>query len=273
MADIFYAIGATHQICQDYAMANGDYAVISDGCSSAKESDWGARLLTKAFETIIKQTEAPLQITEALLDRILTLAWNHSISLNLNEDCLAATLGSVYKTKDGINAFMYGDGYIIGKARDGKHYKVIENYFETNAPYYLYYRLRPENHKSYTEHFGKGRFYIRTTFYEDNKIVDTDESNLSALDARNLTTHFFHKDDYEFVGVSSDGLGTFVQLNKGNTSITYNPVKVIELIKGLFDFKNSTGQFVHRRCQKLLLEHRLKEIRHNDDFSIGVIAQ
>ena len=65
-ADSTFTIGSSHQVCQDYAVAGlrNDrglasqrnrlaYAVVSDGCSSSIDSDFGSRLLSKAAERLI----------------------------------------------------------------------------------------------------------------------------------------------------------------------------------------------------------------------------
>ncbi|MFN2514557.1 MAG: protein phosphatase 2C domain-containing protein, partial [Pyrinomonadaceae bacterium] len=66
--DSAFIIGATHAVCQDYAVAgNGlpthqardenspaaPYLILSDGCSSSPDTDIGARLLVKAAEQIL----------------------------------------------------------------------------------------------------------------------------------------------------------------------------------------------------------------------------
>ena len=61
-ADSFFAIGSTHKINQDYAwggMPNTHWseysmsapraiAIVSDGCSSSKDTDFGSRLLAQS---------------------------------------------------------------------------------------------------------------------------------------------------------------------------------------------------------------------------------
>ena len=50
--DSFFKIGSTHNICQDYAISGRDehykvdYAIISDGCSGAEDTDIGSRLVS-----------------------------------------------------------------------------------------------------------------------------------------------------------------------------------------------------------------------------------
>ncbi|HYO91642.1 MAG TPA: hypothetical protein VEQ40_08400, partial [Pyrinomonadaceae bacterium] len=73
-ADSAFLIGATHAVCQDYAVAgNGTpderaavsnlqanpYVILSDGCSSSPDTDIGARLLVKAAEQVLFKARAP----------------------------------------------------------------------------------------------------------------------------------------------------------------------------------------------------------------------
>ena len=85
-ADVFYAIGSTHHVCQDFAVANGDFVILSDGCSSAKDSDWGARLLVKACHNVIKERSKPLSMDFTILkNAVLTLANSYVKTLDLNK--------------------------------------------------------------------------------------------------------------------------------------------------------------------------------------------
>ena len=49
-ADAYFEIGATHLVCQDYALAFANneyaYAIVSDGCTSSPNTDIGARLIS-----------------------------------------------------------------------------------------------------------------------------------------------------------------------------------------------------------------------------------
>ena len=58
VVDSHFVKGSSHLVCQDYSSSgftfNGiPYIIISDGCSTAKDSDVGARLLVRATEQAI----------------------------------------------------------------------------------------------------------------------------------------------------------------------------------------------------------------------------
>ena len=66
-ADAYFAIGRTHDVCQDYALASDDvpktWALVSDGCSSSPASDIGARLLGRAAAHALERGRlAPTQV-------------------------------------------------------------------------------------------------------------------------------------------------------------------------------------------------------------------
>ncbi len=149
---------------------------------------------------------------------------------------------------------------------------VIEQVFDTGAPYYLYYNLKEEFKKNYFKAFGDGNLRINKSFYNAEGIFDKLSLSFPLEEATKLKEHLFPTDEYNAVAVASDGLGTFVRQVKTATSITNKSLSVIDVVKGLFDFKAASGQFIHRRCQKLFRDYHSQGIRHNDDFSIGVLA-
>ena len=55
--DAFFAIGSTHDICQDYALAlnisNRSLLIVSDGCSASPSTDIGARILSRCAAQVL----------------------------------------------------------------------------------------------------------------------------------------------------------------------------------------------------------------------------
>jgi len=262
--DIYFSIGSTHQVCQDFAIADNTYAIISDGCSSAKDADWGARLLAKSCQIVLKQKSI---IDFDTLRDVLNRACNYVNALELDQECLAATLLCAYVSNHVINAFIVGDGYIVARNRNGK-LTVISHLFETGAPYYLYYNINDSLKKGYFTHYGNGNLLIEKIIYDKDKIVHRDESSYNAAD---FNTYTFPLEEYDVVAVISDGLKSFTKQVKGVTSISNQPVAVESIVKDIFQFKQVAGQFVHRRCQRVFKEYNLENIKHHDDFSIGVV--
>jgi len=268
-ADSYFAIGSTHQVCQDHAIADGDFVVLSDGCSGAKDSDWGARFLTKSAYNILKLTKP--EYIPKFIDNVVQGAKSYVDKLELHPDCLCATLLGAYVNKGIINAFIVGDGYIVARSKDGK-LKIISHMFDTGAPWYPYYTLSNELKEGYLAHFGHGKMIVETTVLENGEVITHDEFTciVRAYNFKPIE-YAFSTDEYDLVGISSDGLKSFVQQVKGGTSITNKGVHDRQVVKDLFNFKTVEGQFAHRRCQKFLRDYTAQGIKHTDDFSLGVL--
>lgn len=270
-ADTFYTIGATHQVCQDFALTDGNtYVIVSDGCSSAKDSDWGSRLLAKAMEESFRM-KASLNLPNmpsTLILNSIDLAASFASLLKLNRECLAATLIAAYKTEDGIHAFISGDGSIVAKS--GNKLQVIDHNYESGAPYYLYYSLDTNLKISYKLAFGNGKLNIETSSIEEGRktVVNTVSENNDTL----LSYYFFPKEEFSCVGIITDGLKSFVKQVKKHTSITNESIGFEKFIGEFFSFKTHEGQYVHRRCQKAFREFHSQSMKNNDDFAIGVIG-
>lgn len=270
-ADVYYGIGSTHQVCQDFAIADGIYTIVSDGCSSAKDTDWGSRLLTKACYNLIKKKEQPLSFDAKLLDEAINLAGTYVAELGLDSECLAATLMCVYKGENVINVLMSGDGFIIARNKVTNRLTVISHLFESGAPYYLYYNLNDALHNGYKTYYGNGKLQVEKTLYDGEKVISNNEQSSPLAAYCKPIAYSFPLAEYDAVAVVTDGLKSFVQQVKGTTSITNKSVDVGKIVRDLFDFKTTSGQFVHRRCQKVMREYAAQNIKHTDDFAIGVV--
>lgn len=265
-ADTFYTIGATHQVCQDYALSGPSYAIVSDGCSSVKDSDWGSRLLTKSLDSIFK-TKKTIQFED--LVEALRLSNLYAKMLDLEQECLAATLLCVYETEDGFHAYVSGDGFVVAKTISGK-LQIVEHEYESGAPFYLYYSLSPELIKSYKQAFPQKNLKVFNSFVanaeKDVRFTDTVQADQQSIQ------YFFPKEVYSGVGVVTDGLRSFVKQVKKHTSITNESVGFEKIVGDIFSFKTSEGQYVHRRCQRAFKEFHNKDIKNNDDFAVGVVG-
>lgn len=125
--------------CQDYAISgtcgDGAYAIVSDGCSSGRETDVGARLIAHAMrmELCEKGLEGgDLPSLQARLPSVKN-PWG------LSEQDLLATVVGAYASKDRGVIHLYGDGVIAFKYKDGT---VSASRYEwsKNAPFYPAYR-------------------------------------------------------------------------------------------------------------------------------------
>lgn len=261
-SDCYYGIGSTHQVCQDYAIAEDNIVVVSDGCSSAKNSDWGARILAKTTHNLLKENNKYLN--DSFWHLIIHLSKEQINLLRLNDDCLCATLLGIVVKDEAFRPFIIGDGYIIARERETKKLWIQSHSFESGAPYYPYYELGNKK-EEYLKLYGEDQFRIKRYEGKENVL------SLDLIDLTKCWSICFPIKDYDLVGVATDGLKTFIKQEKTNTSITNKSIDFLDIAKDLFDFKTTEGQFVHRRCQKLFREYSKQNIVHTDDFSIGVI--
>ena len=90
--DHYMTIGSSHQVCEDYIISGTEpfpYIILSDGCSSSKDTDIGARILAQCAKNYLTTFH------------------------NLHEDCAKDTLGykiifwGVLLLISGIPIFIY----------------------------------------------------------------------------------------------------------------------------------------------------------------------
>ncbi len=271
-ADSFFKIGGAHLICQDFAHAGlieqAPISIISDGCSSAKESDWGARLLVKSLQQQL-ELHADASLVESF-NIAGALAENHCKTLQLPEEALTATLLSLVVKDNVFKAAIFGDGCIVGRHRSG-YLKVIHHEFTTGAPYYLRYKLNPNAHSQYQQEFGQGKF-VTTQFIQKEVVasnIQVEELELSI--GQRLKVYDFPVEDYDLVAIISDGVKSFTMKQKTDTHISTVKIELEHVLNNLFNFKGYAGNFVQRRCQKAFKEFDALGWTHYDDFSIGAI--
>jgi hypothetical protein len=253
--DSYYTIGSTHQYCQDYADSGAYnefvYACISDGCSSSKDSDIGARWLCKSFplDQIISKEG---QKTEDELVQSIRCAYPSGI---FGQQSLDATLlGLVYdKTSDQLRIYAWGDGQIHLKYKDGRAINYSISY-KSNAPYYLSYRLSDKT-AQYEKEFGLDYAVVKeidreveTSFFACKNFFKVVENASKTLD---------------FAAVMSDGIESFMfplSLNK-------------QLVQNEFlNFKSLNGEFVKRRFQGFKRFCARESVSYHDDLSLAAIS-
>lgn len=262
--DNFIKIGSSHKLCEDYSLCGmiGDipYIIVSDGCSSSKHTDVGARILCHTAVDVLKRNSNDLQkltykcLGELILDDALPIAR----SLSLPKTALDATLLISYVVNGECICCMYGDGtYIINDSKEQTK-TLIEVSYESNAPLYL----------SYSDSQCAMEKYLK--IFDGCKRIETiiDLGTLSAIsesrdvqDALAIVTAFSEGD---FILLTTDGIDTFVS-PAGETKST------VVLAKDLIDFKGYNGEFVRRRTQRVLKNLAVENITNIDDFTIAGI--
>jgi hypothetical protein len=269
-ADAFFCIGRTHTVCQDYALCgdtpNGfPYAVVSDGCSSSPDTDFGARILAKV-------AARRLCTGEPLTDEFLIAeAAGVARQCLLPDTALDATLMYAHSMIGrAVQVVVYGDGAVITKNNQG----IIEVYgieYAHGAPGYLTYHLDSRRKKVYLEETEEGlksltRVRMGRNERSDQAIMPTSESGLRP------TSFFFPPEEYEYVLIASDGIMSFLKAVVTETSSAQEAVDFLDVVRGLIDIKGFKGQFLQRRCRKFFSKFCAAEGWFNaDDFSLAGI--
>src|SRR5690606_17939856 len=114
--------------------------IVSDGCSSSKDTDIGARILARAaLECIYKSTHGIKVFSEAIMAKAET----QCLSLGLEREALDATLLVAVQWEKNVDVFMMGDGLI--SLEIGDHTELIRAEYPMNMPYYPSYLIDDRN--------------------------------------------------------------------------------------------------------------------------------
>ena len=249
-SDSFFTIGSTHKVCQDYAMsmedADKEIVVLSDGCSSAKDSDLGARLLPR----ILLSGGAPVECIKHLYDMRISL------------ESLFCTLLCIKRGHEETEILLSGDGYCAIEYDWGVD--LINFGSPYNAPFYFVYQYLELDKQKYFDLFGHENFYKVTKLikgdcgYEEVSTAEL-EFSVDERPMQNMTI----ANDYKSISIFSDGLASFV---RGNDNM-----KVAEVLGHFLDIKIPNGEFVYRTCRRAIKDLKMLGYSNFDDFSMGTI--
>jgi len=248
--DNFLKIGSSHKVCEDYTLVGDNYIIISDGCSSAKMTDVGARILTISAATVIKRyiEQRFIPTYEVFGDIVLHTALAHSRALNLPDSSLYATLLIAFHIDGYTHVYVYGDGHVVSESNDGKKCHISYEYGrpnkpELNAPYYLAYWMDP---KQYTDQFGKDNLQV----YENGSEVVP------------FNSHVY--DDTKTLTLFTDGIESFRCCDECD-------LKALYVAHELTSYKNYKGEFVQRRCKAAMKYFKRLDpaVTHTDDIAVA----
>ena len=245
--DHHFEIGHAHDVCQDYAASDGDFAALSDGCSVVTDgngnhvrahTDVGARLLTMAaFYHRYDKPEYSNRHHYAI-----RTADQYRRQLCLPRECLSATLITLSLRPMHVMCSISGDGIIAARARDGQW--KIHRFVYADSPYYLVYDLS-----------GAVAFRGRPTDF----IWDGDKE--LAYRCENFSNRYFSFGVFDLVVAMSDGATSFT---KDGKSVEFNR----EFALRLLDFRRMRGRFVLRHLRGVCKELRQEGVVHQDDISM-----
>jgi len=271
-ADHFYCIGTSHHFCEDFANSavseqqDKAYSIVSDGCSSAKESSIGAMLLTKSAEQHLYPVR-PKDRADEMVNLAMQGANVFRRTLGMSVEALRATLLTVSVVDGAFRVTTNGDGVVVARHRkNGLEYMELE--FSSGAPFYPIYDLTHADRERYLSEFpGNYTIRLHSNGNVEEVVVQVDRANGAITYA-----YDYPIDQYDLVGVMSDGAQTFYKENMTGTTKTPIMVPVEEVVNEMFSFKNLQPNFVKRRTQKAFKAFEKLGYKHFDDFSIGVVC-
>jgi len=269
--DHLLKIGKSHKVCEDYIISGYDpvpYIILSDGCSSSKDTDIGARILCLVAKQYLQYHKNSIQsINEFKMGQyIIHKADTLMIQLGLmNTFSLDATLIVAYYHDGLIKIIMYGDGTIISTQKNCIKIETID--YTKNTPYYLSYSINKE----------------RKDIYHDNKIIKTIEQYYSCgdlgkdslivttqeYDKEYVSTYLIKPDKDKTILICSDGISSF--LNREQSEFLH----FRDFIDDFISFKTLKGEFLQRRLlSKKGAITKLEQYgyEHIDDLSIGAFV-
>lgn len=280
-SDSHYEIGSSHRVCQDYALHgehnNSFYAIISDGCSSSKNVDIGARILCHAVKNALEEIRDMASsvydyelvadgLTTSIKDYVLQKSKEVISSLGLKIEAMDATLLLAFSDKGKTYLISWGDGAFVFVKKNGLiEYSTIE--YESGAPYYLSYEIDKARGQLYKKTFGDKSKTVRT--YIDSDII---ESKVPLYDP---VIRVVDNNLYSSISVLSDGIMSY-QYEPNNLENIQNKTlgkySHDAIISRLVSYKNVQGEFVLRRMNKIKAETKKERIEHFDDVCCATIV-
>ena len=266
--DTFLTIGKAHKVCEDYIISGTNpmpYIILSDGCSSSKGTDMGARLLCYLAQQYIRMRTSDDVVFQPDHNEMgMWIIHNAELTakhLGLPRQSLDATLIVAYHNEeDNIRVHMYGDGCIIEFFEDDG-YVFNEVNYSKNAPYYLSYQIDPERHELFKKMEQKKTvkvFSQDTGWKSDETEYEYYFPSVYNFDL-NITENGSPRAG---ISIASDG---FISFNRGSQG----PVNVLDYAYHFHLFKTTAGEFLKRRATMALRNMEKYKITNADDLSIG----
>ncbi len=255
--DQYYTIGSTHTVCEDYIIQGNvpsPFIVLSDGCSSSKNTDVGAKILALTTKQILANAKKwPLDYLE-FGQLLINTGLKTVKKLNLSEEVLDATVILAFLHEDNIIVYMYGDGCLFTKEHTGK-INTIEVEFTHNAPYYLTYWNNKERLLGYSS-------------YEPNPLVLIDfEYGKSELKPFQTQLIFkFPLEKFKYIAIASDGASQCINFDQ------QNKIPIYKIANDLLKFQDITDKFVEQNTKDVLQQYAQQSIYPADDLSVGIFA-
>ncbi len=252
--DAWFAIGDTHVVCEDFAVAGqtsqGEaFAIVSDGCSSSPNTDVGARLLAAAARVELLQGRLPGP-------EVVQAAARAAAPLQLPAHCLDATLLVALTQGEHCDVRVFGDGVVAVERRDAQ---LVVHRFEhpDGAPPYPSYELDAARERLWREHCSP-------------VLIEHVEGAITERKEHRMPPRLrFLRRDVRSIALGSDGLDAFVQVDDGIASA----VPATAVLERLLRFPQPRGRFLARRGRRFLRrECSQRGWRPTDDVSVAAIV-
>jgi hypothetical protein len=275
--DDFLRIGGNHKICEDYILT-GDvedilYIILSDGCSSSKNTEMGARILSHLAKSYIideyyykKRDKFPK--LDYMGNHIIHNSQLITKQLKLSDSCLDATLVIALfdKIKKLFQIYTYGDAVFVMEEQN-QDITIIDIEYTNNAPYYLSYQIDEKRDELYYKMKIIKNIRTRKTTIVDPFEVCSDEVENFAYDYNVPMT--LKITDFKTILICSDGMNSFIQ--KTDNGLTQ--ANQFLIANEFLSLKNKNGEFLKRRCKRALKNlEQIYGITHYDDLSIGALT-
>lgn len=268
--DAHYIQGDNHKYCQDYALSGNScgmfYTVLSDGCSGAKDTDIGSRVLCRvAKEQLLSSLNFNFK-ERGIFEKIAQEAYNkihgnQGLGFTRKEAlaALSATLLFFFydEETDLYCCGIGGDGSVVLKNRTEKYCFSFE--YPNNTPFYpIYYLSLPEeNIKSLCDS-------LRITFrvFDENNKEKEVIHNLLNNDFNTMFSDIMKNRDNPVNSITlfSDGINAIQSNNEEPPELTFSNYLVRK------------GLFVQRAMQFAVKMGRKKHgLRFYDDISSGSV--
>jgi len=260
--DYIYTIGHSHRTCDDFAYSYScdgfNISIVCDGCSSAKNSDIGARMIASnfivEFKTRIKSERESCISSSNIISSLENTIKKTYIDYKdiYGDEFLASTIMVAISTNEFTVVYSIGDGIILQKYNNGD-IRYINIEFDNNAPGYLSYIFNDEIKRAYLD-FSKS--YTEYNAYKHDGEYNITENTVSMTDIPVRSFVIWH-DEIKYLMLFTDGLTSFTDKNK---DISY-------YVEKMLDVKNDNGVFLKRQVTGVCRDEERNENYHQDDLS------
>lgn len=280
IADCAVRIGASHQVCQDYARYDKGVVVLADGCSSSPDTDIGARILALSALERTKHPPVegidpdPTSIIGSMMpyDDIARKALDLAMELSLPSTSIDATLLMMAADETSVACGMWGDGLFVVKRESGKM-QAWEVRYPAGYPSYPSYLLDMDREMARR----KANEAVLVSYEIDAPVQGPNGStgHVSSQEDPHASPLFYkrvprHGDDpIKAAAIFTDGANSFMEQRVEETSKRNIPVPFVDfLLPEVMAFRGR-GEFARRRLQGLFRAN--PNLSHYDDLSVGAI--